>query len=125
MVGWIAQKYSIVPAFAGVKEKVAPWSIVPESSSPPDFPVTVCAAESSLVQVISCPTSALRVAGANAKPSMATASALPADGAGVVDAAGVDAPAGSGADDPPPPQAARTSAEPTSSAAMSRFMTSP
>src|SRR5215207_3888209 len=107
MPGWIAQKYSIVPAFAGVKEKAAPRSIVPESSSPPDFAVTVCAAESSLVQVISCPTFALSVAGANAKPSMATASALPVDGAVVADAAGVDAPADSGVEPPSSPHAAR------------------
>ena len=89
MLGWIAQKYWIVPAFSGVNENDEPWAIVPESSSPPDLAVTVCAAESSFVQVIFWPTFALIVCGANANPLIATDSPAPAGLAGAAVAAGV------------------------------------
>ena len=68
--------------------------------------MTVCAAESSLLQVIFWPTFALIVCGANANPLIATDSPPVAGFAGAVVAAGVDA-AASGLDSSPPSTTAR------------------
>src|SRR5829696_4459313 len=127
MLGWIVQKYSIVPASEGVNENEAPCASVPESSSPPDFAVTVCGAASSLVQVIFWPTFASTVSGPNAKPSIASeveggafgfgfgfGFAAVARASGVTLAAGVEA-AAAGVRSSSPPQAASPSAEPASS----------
>src|SRR5918997_3988561 len=129
MLGWIAQKYAIVPGWAAVNSNDAPWAIVPESRSRPLFAVTVCGAASSFVHSIVSPALTFTVPGPKAKPSMATRFVSPLGGgvaSGVRVCAGVEvaaaAGAGSSAFSPPPhpPRSATTGTR--ARTVMNRFM---